>query len=56
MLERWGLTTMKPFDQASVKKKERFPIEDIIETTSASASATESNTTGTANAPLLAVA
>lgn len=29
MLERWGLTTMKPFDQASVKKKERFPIEDI---------------------------
>lgn len=29
MLERWGLEPMKPFEQVSVKRKERLPIEDI---------------------------
>lgn len=40
MLENWGLSGMKPFDQASVKLKERFPVDipsPTMSATSASA-------------------
>lgn len=30
MLDKWGLSGMKPFDQVSVKRKERFPVEEML--------------------------
>lgn len=33
MLARWGLSGMEPFDQVSVKAKERFPVDNRLEAT-----------------------
>jgi len=44
MLDKWGLSGMKPFDQVSVKRKERFPVEEMLSpapSTSATANSQE---------------